>query len=98
MNSTPSFCPLKQGLNPRVKEHEDRSNLLPTMLCVVMEVSLEVEVVVVDVEIHRIEPGTNFFLVSYVAELIMRCSSVTSGLILRSWEKKRAPTQQTPMG
>jgi hypothetical protein len=61
----------------------------------VVEVSLEAEVamvltvveaiqVVVGMEIHRIKPRRNFLLVSYVAELIMRCSSVTSGLILHS--------------
>jgi hypothetical protein len=65
------------------------------MLCMVVEVSLEAEVamaltvveaiqVVVGMEIHRVKPGRNFLLGSYVAELIMRCSSVTSGLILHS--------------
>jgi hypothetical protein len=99
---------LKQGLSFRIKEQEGRSNLLPTMLCVVMEVSLEAVVamdlmvaatqVAVDMEIRRIKPGTNFLLVSCVAELIILSSSATNNLILGSWEKKKVPTQHTPMG
>jgi hypothetical protein len=64
----------------------------------VVLVVVEAIQVVMDVETHRIKSRPNFLLVKYVAGLIMQCLSVTSGLILHSWEKRRASTQQTPMG
>jgi hypothetical protein len=100
VNFIDNFWCLRQDWISIVKGQEDTLNLLPTLPHTVVVASQEDVVAVVETQVTVvvvISLGTSFLPVNSTAEPIIQYSRAISGLIQRTWEKRKVLILQISM-